>query len=95
MVTKTTLLDEIAREYGEKYQGLTRKAIKDIAWSIIDRISDALQKGEDVRITGFASFRIQKCRGEKIRIFDFKEAKVKEIKLKRNIVSVRVSKKAR
>ncbi|NPA64477.1 MAG: hypothetical protein GXO16_05840 [Epsilonproteobacteria bacterium] len=78
-----------------KYPGLTKKAIRDIAGSIIAKISDALQNGEEVRITGFASFRVQKRKGETIKVFDFKEARVKEIELKRNIVSVRVSKKAR
>ncbi|BCD59588.1 MULTISPECIES: HU family DNA-binding protein [unclassified Nitratiruptor] len=95
MITKTQLLNEIANELSVEYKGMTKKAIKDIATSILDKISEHLQNGEDIRIIGFASFRVRKKKGERIKVFDFATGQIKEITLKRNIVTARISKKAR
>ena len=95
MLTKTSLMRQIADEYSQKYPGLTKSAIKNISGAIIDKIAKALQNGEDVRITGFATFRIKKHKGDPIRYYDFTKGRVVETKAPRNIVQVKVSKKAR
>ncbi len=95
MITKSQLLNEIADELSKEYKGMTKKAIKTIASSILNKISEHLQNGEDIRIIGFASFRVRKKKGDKVKVFDFASAQMREVTLKRHIVTARISKKAR
>lgn len=56
--------DELARLVADKNQ-LTIKETKKIVQSVFDCISDSLEMGESVKITGFGSFEVRKRAGFK------------------------------
>ncbi len=94
-MTKTELINRVANKLSLEFAGVSKTAIKKIAVSVIDEIAEALRQGEEVRIPGFATFKIRKRKGESITLFNFKTGQKETITLRRNIVGVRVSKKAR
>ncbi len=94
-MTKTELTTRVANKLSLEFTGVSKTAIKKIAISVIDEIAEALRQGEEVRIPGFARFKIRKRKGEKVRVFNFAKRQMDEIELKHNIIGVRVSKKAR
>ena len=53
-MTKAELVEEIAKE-----SDLTKKDAEVIVQTVLDSITDALQRGEGVELRGFGSFRIR------------------------------------
>jgi len=51
-MTKSDLVQQVAKD-----TGLSQNQTSKIVNEVFDAITDALQKGEDVRITGFGTFR--------------------------------------
>jgi len=94
-MTKTELTNRVAYKLSLEFTGVSKTAIKKIAVSVLDEIAEALRQGEEVRIPGFATFHIRKRKGERLTIFNLQTGQKETITLRRNIVGVRVSKKAR
>jgi len=94
-MTKTELTNRVVAKMADRYQGLTKKALREISTAILEEIAEALRQGEEVRIPGFATFHIRKRKGERLTIFNLQTGQKEIITLRRNIVGVRVSKKAR
>ena len=53
-MTKAELVEEVAKE-----TDLTKKDAEVIVQTVLDSITDALQRGEGVELRGFGSFRIR------------------------------------
>ena len=53
-MTKANLVEEVAKE-----SDLTKKDAEVIVQTVLDIITDALQRGEGVELRGFGSFRIR------------------------------------
>jgi integration host factor subunit beta len=53
-MTKAELVEEVAKE-----SDLTKKDAEVIVQTVLDSITDALQRGEGVELRGFGSFRIR------------------------------------
>ena len=53
-MTKAELIEEVAKE-----SGLTKKNSEVVVQTVLDSITDALQRGEGVELRGFGSFRIR------------------------------------
>ena len=53
-MTKAELVEEVAKE-----SNLTKKDAEVIVQTVLDSITDALQRGEGVELRGFGSFRIR------------------------------------
>ena len=63
-MTKTELTNRVANKLCLEFAGVSKTAIKKIAVSVIDEIAEALRQGEEVRIPGFARFKIRKRKGD-------------------------------
>ena len=53
-MTKAELVDEVAKE-----TDLTKKDAEVVVQTVLDSITDALQRGEGIELRGFGSFRIR------------------------------------
>jgi integration host factor subunit beta len=53
-MTKAELVEEVAKE-----SELTKKDAEVIVQTVLDSITDALQRGEGIEVRGFGSFRIR------------------------------------
>ena len=94
-MTKTELTNRVAHKLSLEFTGVSKTAIKKIAASVLNEIAEALRQGEEVKIPGVARFKIRKRKGEKVKVFNFATGKMDEVELKHNIVSAKISKKAR
>ena len=56
-MTKVELIEEVANE-----ADLTKKDAKVVVQTVLDSITDSLQRGEKVELRGFGSFRIRNRR---------------------------------
>lgn len=53
-VSKADLVDALASD-----TGMTKKDVKTVVDGMLDKVSDALRKGEKVQLTGFGTFEVR------------------------------------
>ncbi len=95
VITKKEHLDTLYLVMKAKNPYITKKLIKDIIKEDRELLKKYIKDAKEYKEIGFIHLKYTKKRGQFIKTYDFKEKRVKKMRLKRHICRFKVSKTAR